>query len=60
MKPFVITIKNHEDSEKLSRRCIETGKNVGGVNVNVFEALTPKDNPFEIFKSMNISIGPKM
>ena len=60
MKPFVITIKNHKDSEKLSNRCIETGKNIGKVDVNVFEASTPKDKPFEVFKDMNISIGPKM
>ncbi len=60
MKPFVITIKNHEDSEKLSNRCVETGKNIGKVEVNVFEASSPKDKPFEVFKDMNISVGPKM
>ena len=49
MKAFVITIRGHNKSESVAHRCIKSGKK-HGVNIEKFYAVTPKDNPKQIFK----------
>ena len=61
MKAFCITIKGHTESEALSRNCLKTATEVGGINdITIFDASTPKDKPFEVFESMNLSVSDKM
>ncbi len=61
MKAFCITIKGHKDSEELSLNCLKTAAEVGGLDdVTIFDASTPKDKPFEVLESMNLSISNKM
>ena len=47
MKPFVITISDIEDSVKSAQRCIDSAKEFG-IDVEIFEAYTPKDKPFDV------------
>ena len=49
MKTYVITIKGMEPSEAASQKCITTGAE-HNVDVTLFDAYTPKDKPFDIFK----------
>ena len=49
MKAFVITIKGHNKSESVAGRCIMSGKK-NGLDIEKFYAVTPKDNPKQIFK----------
>jgi len=51
MKSFVITIKGNSHSEDASRRCIKSIKNF---DVNVFDAVTPKDNPLKLLENEGI------
>ena len=49
MKAYVNTIENHDNSEAAAHRCIKSGlKN--GIKIEKFYAVTPKDNPKQIFK----------
>lgn len=59
MKPFIITISDIEDSVKASNRCIESAKNFG-VEIETFDAYTPKDNPFEIFEKLGIKLSDRI
>jgi len=43
MKAFVITIKDHEKSEQVADRCIQSAKKFG-VDVVKFDAITPRDD----------------
>jgi GR25 family glycosyltransferase involved in LPS biosynthesis len=54
MKAFVITLIDLEKSVKSAQRCIESAKKFD-VNVDIFKAITPKDSPLEILKSLGIS-----
>lgn len=53
MKAFVITIKDISQSVKAAERCIESAK-AFNIHVEMFNAFTPKDNPFEILESKGI------
>ena len=49
MKAYVITIEGHDKSEAAAHRCIKSGlKN--DIKIEKFYAVTPKDNPKQIFK----------
>ena len=49
MKAFVITIKGHNKSESVANRCIQSGAR-NSIHIEKFYAVTPKDNPKQIFK----------
>ena len=49
MKAYVITIKNHNKSESVANRCIQSGAK-NDIQIEKFYAVTPKDNPKQIFK----------
>ena len=53
IKSYVITIKNNSRSVEAAQRCISTAKNVG-VDVEVFDAITPDDKPEEIAKAEGV------
>lgn len=55
MKSFVITILNNDRSVKSSQRCIESGSRFG-IDIEVFPACTPEDNPAEILKKEGIPL----
>jgi glycosyl transferase, family 25 len=54
MKSFVITIMDLNHSVNVAKRCIDSAKKFD-LDVNFFEAITPKDNPLEILASLNIN-----
>lgn len=39
MKAFVITLRGHEYSERVAARCIRTARDVGGIDVECFDAV---------------------
>lgn len=41
---FVITIMDNPKSIAAAERCIESGKKTGGMNIEMFPAITPKDD----------------
>jgi GR25 family glycosyltransferase involved in LPS biosynthesis len=49
MKAFVITMLDLDKSVESAERCIESAKEHLHVPVSTFAAITPKDNPEEIF-----------
>tara|TARA_B100001093_G_scaffold406519_1_gene394965 strand:- start:415 stop:1203 length:789 start_codon:yes stop_codon:yes gene_type:complete len=49
MKSYVITIKGMKPSEEASQKCITSGAK-HNVDVTLFDAYTPKDKPFDVFK----------
>lgn len=51
MKSFVITIKSLEESVKIAQRCIDS---MPEWDVQMFDAITPADNPLEILKQKGI------
>lgn len=53
MRSYVITIKDHEESEKAATRCIESGAEFG-LKIEKFYGFTPKDSPLEILKREEI------
>ena len=53
MKAFVITIVGNEKSEEAADRCIRSGR-IQGLEIQKFKAITPKDNPKDIFKSRGL------
>ena len=54
MKSYVIAITNLEESMDAARRCIESGKKFG-VDIEVFPAITPKDEPYQILKEEGLN-----
>ncbi len=54
MKMFVITIEDHELSNKYAERCIESAKKFGHT-VEKWKAVTPKHEPFSLLKQEGIS-----
>lgn len=50
---YVITIMDNENSVKAAKRCISSAT-AYGLKVEMFPAITPKDNPAELMKSKNI------
>lgn len=54
MQAYVITIKDNENSNKAADRCIKTAADYG-IEVEKFEAFTPKDNPELLLKERNIN-----
>ena len=54
MKYFVITIMDNDKSVEVAERCIESGKKYGHT-IEMFPAITPKDNPLSLLKQENIS-----
>lgn len=55
MKAFVITIKGHSKSEAAAKRCIESGAR-NGVEIKIFDAITPADDTQKLAKQHNISL----
>lgn len=53
MKSFVITIKSLEESVKIAQRCIDS---MPEWDVQMFDAITPADNPLEILEQKDIPI----
>ena len=59
MRPFVITISDIEESVKSAQRCIDSAKKFG-IDVEIFEAHTPKDKPFDVFKKLGIQLSDRI
>lgn len=55
MKTYVITITTLPKSVEIANRCIESGKQFG-INIEIFPAITPKDNVYELAKKNGINI----
>ena len=55
MISYVITMLNNSKSVDASERCIKSA-NTFGYDPFVFKAITPKDNPVEIFKRENLPL----
>lgn len=51
MKSYVITIKSNPKSVEAANRCIESVKNM---RVEMFDAITPSDDPVKILREKNI------
>jgi GR25 family glycosyltransferase involved in LPS biosynthesis len=43
MDAYVITLRGHEYSERVAARCIKTGKDIGGIDVQRFDAVGAED-----------------
>ena len=43
MKAYVITLRGNEYSERVAARCIKTAKDIGGIAVKYFNAITADD-----------------
>ena len=43
MDAYVITLRGHEYSERVAARCIKTAKDIGGIAVKYFNAVTDDD-----------------
>lgn len=54
MKMYVITIEDHELSNRYAERCIESAKKFGHT-VEKWKAVTPKHEPFSLLKQEGIS-----
>jgi len=53
MKAFVITITDFDLSVKAANRCIDSAKQFG-INVDIFDSITPKKNPLELLQTYEI------
>jgi len=53
MKAFVITLTNNPKSVEVAERCIASGKR-HGVDIKMFDAITPDDEPLEILEREGI------
>jgi GR25 family glycosyltransferase involved in LPS biosynthesis len=40
VKAFVITLRGHQYSERVAARCIKTARDIGGIDVEYFDAVT--------------------
>ena len=49
MKCYVITISDLERSVRAAQRCIKSGENLLHSKIEIFPAITPKDDPEKIF-----------
>ena len=56
MKSYVITIFDNDKSVDSAKRCIESGKRFGQ-NIEMFPAITPRDNPLDILKAEMIKVA---
>jgi len=54
MKSFVITIMDNEKSVSSAKRCIKSGKKYG-IDIEMWEATTPKDDPKSILIKKGIN-----
>ena len=54
MKSFVITIKDIPQSVQAAERCIASAKDYN-ILVEMFDAITPKDNPLKILEEKGIN-----
>ena len=55
MISYVITMLNNSKSVEASERCIKSASKFGYDPI-VFKAITPEDNPIEIFKKENLPL----
>jgi GR25 family glycosyltransferase involved in LPS biosynthesis len=55
MKAYVITIMDNDESCRVANRCIESGKKFG-LDVEIFAAVTPADNPLRMAKDRGIPV----
>lgn len=55
MKAFVIAIEDNELSMKAANKCINTAKTYN-IDVQIFKAITPLDNPLKILEEKGISV----
>lgn len=56
MKSYVITIMNMERSVEIAQRCIASAKQFG-IEVEMFKAITPKDNVYKIAEEREINLS---
>ena len=56
MKSYVITIFDNDKSVESAKRCIESGKRFGQ-NIEMFPAITPRDNPLDILKAEKVKVA---
>lgn len=54
MKGYVITIMHNEHSVKCAERCIETARRSGEMDVEMYPAITPADNPIKLAEELGI------
>lgn len=50
----MITISSLPESVKSAERCIKSAKDKSGIDVEMFDAITPKHNPWELAEKLNI------
>lgn len=55
MKAYVITITDFEPSVSSANKCVSSAKK-HGLDVEIFDAITPKKNPLELLKEYEINI----
>ena len=55
MKAFVLTIKDLDESEQAADRCIKSAAKLG-CTVEKFYGYSPKDNPLNMLKELNIPL----
>jgi GR25 family glycosyltransferase involved in LPS biosynthesis len=54
MKSYVIAITSLQDSVNIAQRCIESGRKYGINSIEIFQAITPHDDPENICKTEGI------
>lgn len=55
MKAYVITIMDNKKSVAAAERCISTAKRNANIDVQTFEAITPKHNPQKKFQDLGLT-----
>ena len=55
MKSYVIKIMDNEKSVKAAELCISTAKRNAGIDVKIFKAITPKNNPQKRFRDLGLT-----
>lgn len=55
MKSFVITILKNDKSVQVAQRCISSAAKYN-INVEMFSALTPEDNPEKLFQQYHLPV----
>ena len=55
MKSYVITIMDNEKSVRAAERCISTAKRNANIDVQIFKAITPKNDPQKRFKDLGLT-----
>jgi GR25 family glycosyltransferase involved in LPS biosynthesis len=56
MKSYVITITDLEQSVECAQRCIKSAKDKSNIDVEIFKAITPKDDPIGIAKKKQMNL----